>query len=300
MTTVIDFAIPYGEETLADAFANWSSQGRAQGVRRLRLPPGHHRLGPPRPRDGGDGRRGLPDVQGVHDLRVARAGSPTTGRSSTPWNGARTSDAMLLVHAESSRVLDELIARHHTPELMAKLRRQAPRDHPPRLHRGRGDPAGHHLGRGHRRPALYRPYVDRQGDRHRQGRAGPRRGRLRRDLRPVPRPRRLRLRRPRRPPLRLLPAGQDAEAIRTRLWQGLDDGEVCVVSTDTCTFTREQKARWEGDWTKIPMGLPGLETLMPIVYTHGVQAGPADARADGREVLDEPGEGDGPLSRERA
>ena len=25
---------------------------------------------------------------------------------------------MLLVHAESSRVLDELIARHHTPELM--------------------------------------------------------------------------------------------------------------------------------------------------------------------------------------
>ena len=28
--------------------------------------------------------------------------------------------AMLLVHAESSRVLDELIARHHTPELMAK------------------------------------------------------------------------------------------------------------------------------------------------------------------------------------
>src|SRR5262249_60217440 len=29
--------------------------------------------------------------------------------------------AMLLVHAESARVLDELIARHHTPELMQKL-----------------------------------------------------------------------------------------------------------------------------------------------------------------------------------
>src|SRR5262249_60595543 len=27
---------------------------------------------------------------------------------------------MLLVHAESARVLDELIARHHTPELMKK------------------------------------------------------------------------------------------------------------------------------------------------------------------------------------
>ena len=58
-----------------------------------------------------------------------------------------------------------------------------------------------------------------------------------------------------------------------RLWKGLKDGEVSVVSTDTCTFTRAQKARWEGDWTKIPMGLPGLETLLPIVYTHGVLEG---------------------------
>jgi dihydropyrimidinase len=27
---------------------------------------------------------------------------------------------------------------------------------------------------------------------------------------------------------------------------------------------------WNGDWTKIPMGMPGLETLMPLAYTHGV------------------------------
>ncbi len=27
---------------------------------------------------------------------------------------------------------------------------------------------------------------------------------------------------------------------------------------------------WEGDWTKIPMGMPGLETLLPVTYTHGV------------------------------
>ncbi len=58
-----------------------------------------------------------------------------------------------------------------------------------------------------------------------------------------------------------------------RLWKGLHDGEVSVVSTDTCTFSRAQKARWGGDWTKIPMGLPGLETLLPIVYTHGVLEG---------------------------
>ena len=30
---------------------------------------------------------------------------------------------------------------------------------------------------------------------------------------------------------------------------------------------------WKGDWTKIPMGLPGLETLLPLVYTHGVLGG---------------------------
>jgi hypothetical protein len=55
-----------------------------------------------------------------------------------------------------------------------------------------------------------------------------------------------------------------------RLWKGLNAGEVCVISTDTCTFTQEQKAMWKGDWTKIPMGLPGLETLVPLVYTRGV------------------------------
>jgi dihydropyrimidinase len=57
-----------------------------------------------------------------------------------------------------------------------------------------------------------------------------------------------------------------------RLWKGLRTGDVSVISTDTCTFTREQKAMWEGDWTKIPMGMPGLETLMPLTYTHGVLA----------------------------
>jgi dihydropyrimidinase len=56
-----------------------------------------------------------------------------------------------------------------------------------------------------------------------------------------------------------------------RLWKGLKDGEVCSVSTDTCTFTTKQKAMWKGDWTKIPMGMPGLETLLPLVYTHGVR-----------------------------
>ncbi len=119
--------------------------------------------------------------------------------------------AMLLVHAESSRVLDELIARHHTPELMRQHGARLHADDPSQLHRGRGDPACHHLGRGHRRPALHRPHVDRRGNRPRQGRPGSRRRRLRRDLCAVPRARRLGLRRARRPSLRLLPADQEEE-----------------------------------------------------------------------------------------
>lgn len=58
-----------------------------------------------------------------------------------------------------------------------------------------------------------------------------------------------------------------------RLWKGLIDGEVAVVSTDTCTFTTKQKAMWNGDFTRIPFGMPGVETLLPSVYTFGYKEG---------------------------
>ncbi|MCK4658426.1 MAG: dihydropyrimidinase [Phycisphaerae bacterium] len=60
------------------------------------------------------------------------------------------------------------------------------------------------------------------------------------------------------------------KADQKRLWQGLRENTLCNVSTDTCTFTTRQKSIWNGDYSKIPMGMPGLETLLPIVYTHGV------------------------------
>jgi dihydropyrimidinase len=56
-----------------------------------------------------------------------------------------------------------------------------------------------------------------------------------------------------------------------RLWEGLSNGEIAVVATDTCPFTKKQKAMWKGDFTKIPYGLPGVETMMPLIYTHGVR-----------------------------
>ncbi len=55
-----------------------------------------------------------------------------------------------------------------------------------------------------------------------------------------------------------------------RLWKGLLEGTVEIVATDTCTFTTEQKAAWNGDFRKIPFGLPGVETLVPLMFTEGV------------------------------
>ena len=32
----------------------------------------------------------------------------------------------------------------------------------------------------------------------------------------------------------------------------------------------KQKAAWNGDFTKIPFGMPGVETMVPLMYTEGV------------------------------
>lgn len=58
-----------------------------------------------------------------------------------------------------------------------------------------------------------------------------------------------------------------------RLWQGLKRGEIEVIGTDTCTFTSSQKNLWEGDFTKIPYGLPGVETMVPLMYGKGYMEG---------------------------
>jgi dihydropyrimidinase len=55
-----------------------------------------------------------------------------------------------------------------------------------------------------------------------------------------------------------------------RLWKGLANGDVQVVATDTCTFDTEQKTAWNGDFRKIPFGLPGVETVVPLMYTESV------------------------------
>ena len=271
VTTVIDFAIPYGEESLMDAFRNWKARAGPKAA----VDYCFHLAITSWDRHG-------PEMEAM-----VRMGCPTFKEfmiyASEGWQSddralfntlERCKDlgAMLLVHAESSRVLDELIARHHTPELMSR--------YGARLH------------------AMTRPnFIEAEAIQRAIAWAEATGGRLYivhmstaqgADLVKAAKARGVDVHAETCAQYLVLDdsvfGGPDghlfaccpqvkSKADQGRLWRGLVDGEVSVISTDTCTFTRAQKSRWEGDWTKIPMGLPGLETLLPLVYTHGVRAG---------------------------
>lgn len=65
------------------------------------------------------------------------------------------------------------------------------------------------------------------------------------------------------PPLRTIQA-------QTRLWNALKKDHIHTVATDHCSFTTLQKAAGKGDFTKIPNGMPGVETRPVLMYTYGV------------------------------
>ncbi|HUO45512.1 MAG TPA: dihydropyrimidinase [Acidimicrobiia bacterium] len=75
------------------------------------------------------------------------------------------------------------------------------------------------------------------------------------------------------PPLR-----DRAEGHQEALWSGLATNDLQVVSTDHCPFCFEdhpelgrQKRLGEGDFSKIPNGLPGVEHRVELIY-HGAVA----------------------------
>ena len=77
------------------------------------------------------------------------------------------------------------------------------------------------------------------------------------------------------PPLRDWEAGHQEE-----LWRGLRGNDLQVVSTDHCPFCMDefdgliaQKRLGEGDFSKIPNGMPGVEPRMELVYQAGVAEG---------------------------
>jgi len=71
------------------------------------------------------------------------------------------------------------------------------------------------------------------------------------------------------PPLR---TSDDQEA----LWEGLREGELSVVSTDHCPFTRQQKLDRADRFDRVPNGLPGVETSLRLMHAYGVGQGRLD------------------------
>ncbi len=59
---------------------------------------------------------------------------------------------------------------------------------------------------------------------------------------------------------------------REALWSALRDGTIDAVATDHCPFLRADK-EVSNDVLEIPCGLPGVETLLPILYSEGQTRG---------------------------
>ncbi len=268
VTTLIDFAIPYAGESLNDAADNWMK--RAEGKALIDYT---FHICITRWNEHKDQIRGMVD-RGFTTFKefmiYESEGWQSDDRAMFgTLEKMREYGTMLLVHAESARVLDELIARHHTPELM--------KQYGARLH------------------AMTRPnFIEAEAIQRAVMWSEVTGGQLYIvHMSTAEGSEIVKAAQARGVPVvaetcaQYLVLNDDVfaredghlfaccpqlkkPADSARLWQGLKDGEVSVISTDTCTFTREQKAMWGGDWTKIPMGMPGLETLLPIAYTHGV------------------------------
>ncbi len=268
VTSVIDFAIPYGKESMSTAYDAWRKKADPITCIDYCFHMAITNW----------------DRHGPEMAKMVKKGCPTFKEfmiyESEGWQSddraifgalenCKKLGAMLLIHAESSRVLDELIERHHTKALMKKYGAQ--------LH------------------GITRPnYIEAEAIQRAVKWAEVTGGTLYivhmstgegTDIIHEARKKKIPVHAETCAQYLVLDDSLFAEkdghlyaccpqikkkADQKRLWQGLKQDDVCVVSTDTCSFTREQKAMWNGDWTKIPMGMPGLETLLPIVYTHGV------------------------------
>ncbi len=61
------------------------------------------------------------------------------------------------------------------------------------------------------------------------------------------------------------------------LWNGLRQGLIATLATDHAPFDFDaQKRMGEGDFTRIPNGIPSLENRVDLYFTHGVKHGRID------------------------
>ncbi len=63
------------------------------------------------------------------------------------------------------------------------------------------------------------------------------------------------------------------QAAQDALWRALACGDLQVVTTDHCPFTRAEKATGMGDFSKIPGGVPSIESRFAALYHFGVAPG---------------------------
>ena len=69
------------------------------------------------------------------------------------------------------------------------------------------------------------------------------------------------------------PLRSGKESHRADLWQGLRTNDLSVVSTDHCPFCmKDQKELGRNDFSKIPNGMPGVETRLYLLW-EGVVSG---------------------------
>ncbi len=268
VTTLIDFAIPYAGDSLGQAADNWMKKAEGKALIDYTFHICITRWNEHKDQIKGMVDRGFTTFKEFMIYESEGWQSDDRALFGT-LEKMKEYGTMLLVHAESARVLDELIARHHTPELMKQYGARLHAMTRPNFIEAEAiqrvvmwsEVTGGQLYIVHMSTAEGTEIV----------KAAQKRG----------------------VPViaetcaQYLVLNDDVfanddghlfaccpqlkkPADSARLWEGLKDGEVSVISTDTCTFTREQKAMWAGDWTKIPMGMPGLETLLPVTYTHGV------------------------------
>ncbi|HSJ10574.1 MAG TPA: amidohydrolase family protein, partial [Longimicrobiales bacterium] len=119
VTTLIDFAIPYAGDSLADAADNWMRKAEGKALIDYTFHICITRYDEHRDQIKGMVERGFTTFKEFMIYESEGWQSDDRALFGT-LEQMREHGAMLLVHAESSRVLDELIARYHTPELMER------------------------------------------------------------------------------------------------------------------------------------------------------------------------------------
>src|SRR4029079_5795600 len=119
VTTVIDFAIPYGEQSLDDAYHAWLERARPKAC----IDYAFHMAITNWDRHGPEMeamvKKGCPTFKEF--MIYAAEGWQSDDRASfNALEKCKALGAMRVAQDKSARVLDELIARYYTPELMKK------------------------------------------------------------------------------------------------------------------------------------------------------------------------------------